>query len=93
MSTEVRTCKASQTVEQVLDEAHFRAVTAGQSRAAVLAAIGRPGLVTGAGLKGGALWHYRYETPFCQIFQVVIDDDRVRETGFGIDPRCRRRFP
>ena len=42
-----------------------------------------------AGLRGGQLWSWRYLSPFCQWFQVVVSDDqRVREVGYGVDPQC-----
>jgi hypothetical protein len=77
------------TVGQVLTEATFATIAAGQTEEAVRRTIGRPSNVASAGLRGGLIWSYRYETTFCQWFQVVFDADRrVRETGFGNDPRC-----
>ena len=51
--------------------------------------LGRPADKRGAGLMGGELWSYRYPTNDCLWFQVTVgDDQRVRDAGFGIDPRC-----
>jgi hypothetical protein len=38
------------------------------------------------------VWAYRYETPFCQWFQVGIDArGKVMDTSYGPDPLCEGR--
>lgn len=81
---------------QVLNEAHFaefQGRAPGMSRAELLRTLGRPGQVQGAGLRGGELWSWRYPTNDCLWFQVTLDTaaDRVRDAGYGIDPRCDAR--
>jgi len=78
---------------QVLNEAHFaefQGRAPGLSRAQLLRALGTPGEVKHAGLRGGELWSWRYPTNDCLWFQVELDTaaDQVRSAGYGIDPRC-----
>jgi hypothetical protein len=74
---------------QVLTEARFNAVLAGVPQSDVLLALGRPSERARLGLQKRTLWSYRYETVFCQWFQVGIDDaGRVVDTGYGPDPLC-----
>lgn len=78
---------------QVLNEANFadsQGRAPGMSRAQLLRALGTPGEVKGAGLRGGELWSWRYPTNDCLWFQVELDTaaDQVRSAGYGIDPRC-----
>lgn len=75
--------------QQVLTEPSFATVRVGDAAESVRQSLGRPSQVGSAGLRGGQLWSWRYHSPFCQWFQVVIgDDQRVRETGYGVDPQC-----
>jgi len=78
---------------QVLDTANFadfQGRAPGMSRGQLLRALGTPGEVKGAGLRGGELWSWRYPTNDCLWFQVELDTaaDQVRSAGYGIDPRC-----
>lgn len=74
---------------QVLTESNFNAIRAGMSRDEVLAAIGHPGETSRLGWQNRMLWSYRYETPFCQWFQVGVDPaGKVVDTGYGPDPMC-----
>lgn len=74
---------------QVLTEVNFNAIRAGMGRDEVLAAIGRPGETSRLGWQNRTLWSYRYETPFCQWFQVGIDaSGKVADSGYGPDPVC-----
>lgn len=74
---------------QVLTEANFNAIRRGMGRGEVLAAIGHPGETSRIGWQDRSLWSYRYETPFCQWFQVGLDAaGRVVDTGYGPDPLC-----
>ena len=76
--------------EQVLTEANFNAILSGMDAAEVLARIGHPGerYVVGWHEKQ-TVWAYRYETPFCQWFQVGISaQGKVVDTAHGPDPVC-----
>jgi hypothetical protein len=78
--------------EQVLTEARFNAVLAGAPQSDVLLALGRPSERSQLGLQRRTLWSYRYEGPFCQWFQVGIDEaGRVVDTGYGPDPLCEAK--
>jgi len=77
--------------EQVLTERNFNAITAGMDRDTVLQRLGRPSHVRGQGWPAvpGVVWSYRYETTFCQWFQMSIDNGgKVLDTGYAPDPRC-----
>lgn len=74
---------------QVLTEARFNAVLAGSPESDVLLALGRPSERSRLALQRRTLLSYRYESFFCQWFQVGIDDTgRVVDTGYGPDPLC-----
>lgn len=76
-------------VEQVLTEQNFEALQIGMSRAEVLRRIGHPGWTRYLPRQRHQLWSYRYETPFCIIFQVSLDPaDTVAELGHNNDPAC-----
>jgi len=77
--------------EQVLTENNFNAILAGMDRDTVLTRLGRPSAVRGQGWPAvpGVVWSYRYETTFCQWFQMSIDmNGKVLDTGYAPDPRC-----
>lgn len=75
--------------EQVLTESHFLRLRPGMSEAEVLFAIGTPSHRQWLSRQQHRLWSYRYETPFCQWFQVSLDRaGRVAELGHGPDPLC-----
>jgi hypothetical protein len=75
--------------QQVLTEANFNAIVAGMPRAQVLSLLGRPSNRRPGGWQGGEIWSWRYDSPFCQWFQVTMPDDgKVRDTGYGADPVC-----
>jgi hypothetical protein len=76
--------------EQVLTETRFNTIRAGMDSAEVLAQIGHASeqYVVGWSVKQ-TVWAYRYETPFCQWFQVGIDPQgKVVDTAYGPDPLC-----
>ncbi|MBC7955668.1 MAG: hypothetical protein H7Y33_07360 [Cytophagales bacterium] len=76
--------------EQVLTEARFNTIRAGMDSAEVLLQIGHASeqYVVGWHVKQ-TVWAYRYETPFCQWFQVGIDPQgKVVDTAYGPDPMC-----
>ena len=70
----------------------FQARAPGMSRDELLRTLGRPGERRRGGWAGGEVWSWRFVTNECQWFQVSLgDDQRVRDAGFGIDPRCDDR--
>ena len=76
--------------EQVLTENNFKAIQGGMDSAEVLARIGHASqqYVVGWHQKQ-VVWAYRYESPFCQWFQVGIDPQgKVVDTAYGPDPMC-----
>ncbi|MCW5637183.1 MAG: hypothetical protein KIT17_27900 [Rubrivivax sp.] len=78
---------------QVLNEANFAGFQGrapGMSRAALLRELGTPGERQGVGWMGAEVWSWRYPTNDCLWFQVTVDVpvDKVRDAGYGIDPRC-----
>lgn len=74
---------------QVLTEPNFNAIRRGMARDEVLAAIGRPGETSRIGWQDRTLWSYRYETPFCQWFQVGLSPSgQVVDSGYTPDPLC-----
>lgn len=74
--------------EQVLREEVFDRVRPGMRAEEVRALLGRPGHVSGI-WRGGTVWSWRYESPFCQWFQVTLEPDgTVRDAGRGPDPLC-----
>jgi hypothetical protein len=76
-------------VQQVLTEARFNAVQAGTDAAALRSALGRPSEVWRLGRLNQDVWRYRYDSPFCQVFQVSVGDDgKVVDTGYAPDPLC-----
>ncbi|MFM9914772.1 MAG: hypothetical protein ACKVOX_03105 [Rhizobacter sp.] len=79
--------------EQVLTEKNFFLVQAGQTQDEVIRRLGHPSTTFPIGRQHIVVWNYRYETPFCQWFQVSIGTapdtlGHVTEVGFGPDPRC-----
>ena len=75
--------------EQVLTELKFAEIKPGMSSAEVLVRIGHPSELRPIGLQKQTAWSYRYDTPFCQWFQVGIDpQNRVVDTAYGLDPIC-----
>lgn len=75
--------------EQVLTEENFNRITPGMARDAVRQRLGRPGEVLTLGRSRGVVWSYRFDSPFCQWFQVEIAADQtVRSTGYGEPPEC-----
>ena len=74
---------------QVRSEPAFNAIRAGMTRDEVLLAIGGPSETGYIGWQKQTVWNYRYETPFCQWFQVGLGQDGVvHDTAYGLDPLC-----
>jgi len=79
--------------QQVLSEPVFDDIRAGMTRDELLMRIGHPSQSQTLAHQQRVLWSYRYDTPFCQWFQVGLDPkDRVVDTGYGPDPRCDANF-
>lgn len=75
--------------EQVLNEAHFNTIPAGITREEVLKELGRPSNVATIHWQKRQLWSWRYDSVFCQWFQVSLDtQNKVVDTGYAPDPRC-----
>ncbi|MBX3624827.1 MAG: hypothetical protein KF892_07435 [Rhizobacter sp.] len=80
--------------EQVLTEAKFNSIQPGMTGAEVQALIGHSfdQRMVGVAERRQTVWAYRYETPFCQYFQVGIDSQgKVMDTSYGPDPLCETR--
>lgn len=73
---------------QVLTENDFNAVVPGMAQDELLKRIGRPSERRSGGYQPGEVWSYRYESPFCQWFQVSVANGLVRDSGYGPDPVC-----
>ena len=74
---------------QVLTEARFNRLAAGQDQASVRAMLGRPSATSRITWQPQTVWSYRYESLFCQWFQVGIDPQgKVLDTGYAPDPAC-----
>ncbi len=79
--------------KQVLTENDFNAIPIGLGEDQVLYRIGHPAQRQMLSFQSRWLWSYRYESPFCQWFQVSLDlQHRVVETGYGPDPLCDDDF-
>ena len=76
--------------EQVLVEERFNAIRSGMDGAEVRAQLGRASDQYVVGWhERQTVWAYRYETPFCQWFQVGINTQgKVVDTAYGPDPLC-----
>lgn len=76
--------------EQVLTETKFAQIKNGMSSGEVLRIIGHPSELRPIGFQHEVAWAYRYDTPFCQWFQVGIHNVNrtVTNTAYGIDPAC-----
>jgi hypothetical protein len=74
--------------QQVLTEAQFNAVPQGATVQELRRRLGRPAQVRGGGLQPGQVWSYRFDSPFCQWWQVSVVQDRVGPAAYGPDPRC-----
>ncbi|MES2889077.1 MAG: hypothetical protein V4739_13855 [Pseudomonadota bacterium] len=80
-------------VQQVLNETRFQQVRPGMTQAALLDLLGRPSDIRAITRQRQKVWSYRYETPFCQWFEVSVSDEGpVSDAGFGPDPLCEKRW-
>ncbi len=74
---------------QVLTEKRFNSITAGMTADDVLKLIGRPSATSRVGWKDQAVWSYRYQSTFCQWFQIGMGKTGlVEDTGYYPDPIC-----
>ena len=81
-------------ITQVLDEKNFALIKPGMSQTEVMEIIGVSRDTFLLGRDRGYVWNYRYITPLCQWFQIEFTlEGKVRSTGYGLPPECRRRVP
>ena len=76
---------------QVLTEKRFNLIRAGMSREELLRELGRPSATSMVGWhQKQIVWSYRYDSLFCQWFQVGIDPQKgtVVDSGYHPDPLC-----
>ena len=76
---------------KVLTESSFDDIRTGMSADEVLAQLGPPTTVFGAGWSEHThVWNYRWAGADCIWYQITIrdGDQKVREAGIGQDPRC-----
>lgn len=74
---------------QVRTEARFNAIRAGMSQDELRRALGHPSNIRGLSFQKQNVWGYRYDSPFCQWFQVGVGyDGKVVDTAYGPDPLC-----
>ena len=74
---------------QVRTEARFNAIKAGMSQDEVRRVLGHPSSIRGLSFQKQNVWAYRYDSPFCQWFQVGVGyDGKVVDTAYGPDPMC-----
>lgn len=79
--------------EQVLDDAHFNAITPGMTVQELQRRLGRPAAIRSGGYQPGQVWSYRYDSPFkCDWWQVSVVNGLVRDAAFTPDPRCTPLF-
>lgn len=75
--------------QNVRDEAHFNRIQAGISLDRLRESLGEPSRVWGVRYRNQTVWSYRFEGPFCQIFNVGISPQGiVEDTSYGPDPVC-----
>lgn len=74
---------------QVRTEARFNAIKPGMAQDDLQRVLGRPSNVRGLSFQNQNVWSYRYDSPFCQWFQVGVGyDGKVVDTAYGPDPLC-----
>lgn len=79
-----------QSAQQVLTEQRFNRIRAGMTREELRRELGRPSSTGVVGWQHQQVWSYRYESMFCQWFQVGIDplQGTVVDSGYYPDPVC-----
>ena len=79
-----------QSAQQVLTEQRFNRIRAGMTRDELRRELGRPSSTGVVGWQHQQVWSYRYESMFCQWFQVGIDplQGTVVDSGYYPDPVC-----
>lgn len=76
---------------QVLTEKRFNQIRAGMTSDELRRELGRPSATSMVGWhQQQIVWSYRYDSMFCQWFQVGIDPQKgtVIDTGYYPDPLC-----
>jgi hypothetical protein len=75
--------------KQVLAEPEFADIQAGWTMDRLLFEFGPPAERRPYRPNGGQIWSYRYQTFWCQWFQVTFDrNGRVDATFYNVDPVC-----
>ncbi|MBX3606385.1 MAG: hypothetical protein KF788_13985 [Piscinibacter sp.] len=75
--------------QQVLTEKQFNAIRAGISQDELRRTLGSPSERSVIGWQNQVVWSYRYDSLFCQWFQVGINPQgQVVDTGYYPDPIC-----
>ncbi len=74
---------------QVLTLENFEKITPGMTTEEVRRLIGRSFEVASLARDRGEVWSYRFESVFCEWFQIEFSNEkRVRSKGMGIPPEC-----
>ncbi len=74
---------------QVLTLENFEKITPGMTAEEVRRLIGRSFEVASLARDRGEVWSYRFESVFCEWFQIEFSKEmRVRSKGMGIPPEC-----
>ncbi|WP_167784593.1 hypothetical protein [Ramlibacter rhizophilus] len=74
--------------QQVLTEAQFNAIPPGLPVDELRRRLGPPTHVRGGGRQADQVWSYRFDSPFCQWWQIDITGGRTGAAAYGADPRC-----
>jgi len=76
--------------EQVLSRENFLLISPGMTQPEVERRIGPSKVRESLARQRGEVHSYRYESPFCDWFQVEYNAQKVvRSTGFGVPLECR----
>ncbi len=76
---------------QVLTEPQFNAIVKNMSQTEVLQRLGQPSNVRTVGMQKQTVWSYRYESAFCQWFEIGIEQGLVVDSLYTPDPQCEDR--
>ena len=74
--------------QQVLSEAQFNVIPVGMPVAELRRLLGTPADVRSGGWQPGQVWSYRFDSVFCQWWQVDVVQGQTGRAAYGNDPRC-----